>query len=48
MRAIGFKFGLHCSTKVGAEPSPVTFSAAFFFFFAAFGFAEVLSSFWKE
>jgi len=42
------KLLIHCSTRVGAAPSPVTaFSAAFFFFFAAFGLAEVFSNFWK-
>merc|ERR1719500_480951 len=40
----------YCSTKVGAASSPAVssdtaFSAAFFFFFAAFGLAEVFSSF---
>merc|ERR1719500_1381740 len=40
----------YCSTKVGAASSravssDTAFSAAFFFFFAAFGLAEVFSSF---
>lgn len=39
---------VYCSTNCGGASSATAFSAAFFFFLAVLGFAEVLRSFWND